>query len=291
MVKGASAASLFIVGVVLFIGSFLVGETLLYARGAENPGNHRPSLPDAINPVEFTFEASNAFFGIRKRVFLDSDDAVVFTSTRGSDSPSLLYHMTGTYAAGDTDLCGAIRASSTSLRYDGQLQTLDTFAFDSDDSSWEFNLSLEDGAVLQEGAECIITIHLLGWDEKRTRFLEQYRAENFVELTFRVDNSVGVVEMLKLLFEGETSTSTDTVSDEEVPALNETESESGGGAGDPVDVSNEILPVVSEIVISEATSSESVVLPEAIVEDQLPSESQTGETVPDQQEGQNQLLE
>lgn len=268
IVRGASAASIFLVGAVLFSGSFLVGGTLLYARGVETLQERHP----ALNPIDFTFAVSDDSFEIKDGAFLDLDDTVVFTSTLGSDTPRLLYHITGAYSAGDTDLCEAIRATSVVPEYDGQLQSLDVVSLNGFDSTWKFNLSLDDGAVLQQGAECIVTIRLLGWDEKRTMHLEKYRAENSVELTFKVDGT----NLIESLIESVSDAFTDTESDEEsTQGGDATETTDEEVQDEPTDVPNkDTPPSATEVLLpEEATTTESMVMPEVIVEDESPEET------------------
>jgi hypothetical protein len=184
----------FFIGVVLMLVSFMVGVGFLYANEVQTLEERHPSLfPD---PINFTLSADYDSFYIKDTVFLDGNDTVILTSTPDSGAPPLSYRMR-TSVSGDSTLCEVLQVTVDTLQYEGQLQSLDIHPIYTSNPSWELNFSLTEGVALPEVAECVVTIHLLGWDETRTMFQKKYRAENFIELTFKADTP----NLFKELFE------------------------------------------------------------------------------------------
>lgn len=281
--KKVSTFVVLLAGVVLFSSVLIVKGSLVFAIGGESFQERRSALfPD---PINFTFKADKVFFNIKDGVFLeDSDTAVVLTSTPDRGTPPLLYRLR-TSASGDTALCEAINVTSEIPQFEGQFQSLDFATYDSNTSSWEFNFSLAEGVVLGEEVECIVTVHLLGWDETRTMHLEKYRAENFIELTFKAENP----NLFKSLFETISNSLINTPKspsggeelsvDVEITTSTSTPIVEGGEVSEieinPADVSDTLPLLDQEVIISEASSTPPVIEPEIVLEGESPHESQT----------------
>jgi hypothetical protein len=275
-----------------FLFLFLVAGTILYA---EQRDNQEPRTPRTVlnAPVAFTIDASDTSFTLTNEGFGGYEDTLELTSTPDDDTPPLFYRVSAEYGGGDANLCGAIHATSTSLQYDGLLQSLEAFPVDSTDSSWEMNFYLGDGAVLEEGAECTILMHALGWDQKRTMHLDKYRDEQVRELTFRVDNTVTGAEVLQSLIEivsaPFTGTESDSTKDEEMPDDEITENGGEQEVSEPAISSEATTFTEEETSNPAATSTESVLEPEEIVEAE--SSTETTKTVSETEGGEESTTE
>jgi hypothetical protein len=308
--RGASAASVFIVGAILFSGSLLVGGTLLYAREGDpvierDRGDVVAERERRISEVM----ASNVNF------FLETDSTIVYfgggdatstprgvllTSVPDPETPPVLYNFTAEYLSGDTTLCDAIQFSSPLINYEGKLNALDGYVLVSESSSWMLLFTLEEGYELLQDTECSMTIHVVGWDSTKTKHQKKYRDEENVHIIFS-SKSADTSGPITILIETIGATLTDLFSEEKSFEGSTTTSEKESNTVDQKDTavatSSENVPALeSDGVINSATSTEptppeeeGVVHEETIVEEgldptptstePLPTEGETGSVV------------